>query len=88
MHKITTLLLLCLTLSLHTFSQASYIRSQLTLNNMLNGKAPLNLRKAVYSVENAWYNGNLSKETFNRQIDLYTEFCRYIIQSGDIRYEG
>lgn len=88
MHKTTALLLLCLALSLPTFGQASYIRSQLTLTNMLNGKVPLNLREAVYSVENAWYNGNLSKESFNQQIDLYAEFCRHIIQSGDNRYEG
>ena len=55
---------------------------------MLSGKDSLNLQKAVYAVENAYYNDNLNEEVFNRQIEWYANFCRGIMQSGDIRYEG
>ncbi len=55
---------------------------------MLTGTSPLDLREAIYSVENAFFNGNLNKEAFNNQIDFYADFCRRIINSGNIRYEG
>lgn len=55
---------------------------------MLSGKDSMDLQKAVYAVENAYYNGNLNEEIFNQQIEWYTNFCRGIMQSGDIRYEG
>ena len=70
------------------YSQAAYFKEQLTLANMLSGKDSLNLQKAVYAVENAYYNDNLNEEVFNRQIEWYANFCRGIMQSGDIRYEG
>ena len=70
------------------YSQAAYFKEQLTLANMLSGKDSLNLQKAVYAFENAYYNDNLNEEVFNRQIEWYANFCRGIMQSGDIRYEG
>lgn len=75
-------------MALPVYSQAAYIKEQLTLTNMLSGKDSMDLQKAVYAVENAYYNGNLNEEIFNQQIEWYTNFCRGIMQSGDIRYEG
>lgn len=69
-------------------SQAAYFKEQLTLTNMLSGKDSLNLQKAVFAVENAFYNDKLNEKFFNLQIDQYTNFCQRIMQSGDIRYEG
>ena len=46
------------------YSQAAYFKEQLTLANMLSGKDSLNLQKAVYAVENAYYNDNLNEEVF------------------------
>lgn len=83
-----TLLFINLILSFSVFSQATYIREQFNITNMLNGTTPLDLRKAVYSVENAWHDDNLNKKAFNDQIELYAQFCQYIIQTGDIRYDG
>ncbi len=72
----------------YTFSQATYIREQQVITNMLKGTSSLDLRQAVYSVENAYFEGRFDKELFYKQIDRYTDFCRTLIQSGDIRYEG
>lgn len=69
-------------------SQAAYFKEQLTLTNMLSGKDSLNIQKAVFAVENAFYNDKLNEKFFNLQIDQYTNFCQRIMQSGDIRYEG
>ena len=79
---------LCLLIRVEILAQATYLREQLTLTNMLNGTSVPDLRQAVYSVENAYFNGGLDKNTFYNQIDMYAEFCRKIIRSGDIRYEG
>lgn len=75
-------------ISLSAYPQAAYYREQLRLANMLNGRDSLDLQKAVYAVENAYYNGNLNKEAFDRQIDMYAEFCKRILLSGDVRYDG
>lgn len=69
-------------------SQAAYFKEQLTLTSMLSGKDSLNLQKAVFAVENAFYNDKLNEKFFNLQIDQYANFCQRIMQSGDIRYEG
>lgn len=82
------LCIMALVLTVPVFSQAAYIKEQLSLTNMLSGKDSMNLQKAVYAVENAYYNDDLNEHTFNGQIEWYADFCRGIMQSGDIRYEG
>lgn len=86
--RIYLLYIMTCIMALPVYSQAAYIKEQLTLTNMLSGKDSMDLQKAVYAVENAYYNGNLNEEIFNQQIEWYTNFCRGIMQSGDIRYEG
>lgn len=75
-------------ITLPLYSQATYIKEQLTLTNMLSGKDSMSLQKAVYAVENAYYGDNMDEQAFDQQIEWYTDFCRGIMQSGDIRYEG
>lgn len=69
-------------------AQKSYIEGQRLITEMLNGRDSLDLRKAVYCVENAWYDGNLNRDTFEKVIVEYADFCRGIMASGDIVYEG
>lgn len=71
-------------------SQAAYIKEQLTLTNMLSGKDSMNLQKAVYAVENAYYEDNLNEDAFNQQIEWYTAFCRgdYAIRRYPVRRTG
>ena len=55
---------------------------------MLDGTEALDLQKAVYIVENAYYNGKLNQQLFNNQIEGYAAFCKSIMQSGNIFYMG
>lgn len=87
-NKIGLLYVLFTTITYSVYSQATYIKEQLTLTNMLSGKDSLSLQKAVHAVENAYYNDHLDEERFNQQLEWYANFCRGIMQSGDIRYEG
>ena len=41
-----------------------YRSAQNRLTNMLSGKESLNLREAIYCVENAWFNDKLNKKLF------------------------
>lgn len=86
----TTVLLFTLLIGgiLPVYAQAAYIKEQFTLTNMLSGKDSLSLQKAVHSVENAYYNGNLDEQNFDWQISQYAKFCQGIMQSGNVRYEG
>lgn len=65
-----------------------YRSAQNRLTNMLSGKESLNLREAIYCVENAWFNDKLNKKLFYKQIERYTDFCRAVSNSGRIIYSG
>ncbi|MDP3928476.1 MAG: hypothetical protein Q8R57_05600 [Bacteroidota bacterium] len=51
-----------------------------TLDSMLKGQRPLNLKKAVYTIENAYLDNKLSYSKFNNQIKYITNVCRQKIQ--------
>jgi hypothetical protein len=48
----------------HYLFENAYYR----LQNMLNGKEPLNFKEAVIFVENAYYDGKLSRNAYNNEI--------------------
>ena len=58
------------------------------LTNMLSGKDSLDLQRAVYWVEDAWYNNRLNESLFIEQIKQYADFCRIISESDWITYCG
>ena len=58
-----------------------YRSAQNRLTNMLSGKESLNLREAIYCVENAWFNDKLNKKLFYKQIERYADFCRAVSNS-------
>lgn len=55
---------------------------------MLSGKVPLNLVKAVYCVEDAWYDDGLNEQLFKEQINKYADFCKAISLANPINYIG
>lgn len=55
-----------------------------TLDSMLLGQRPLNLKKAVYTIENAYLDNKLSNSKFNNQIKYITDVCRQKIQHDKI----
>ena len=48
--------------------------------NMLSGKIPLNLKRAVFLVENAYHKTKLSYEKYCKQIDDLVFICRQIMK--------
>ena len=47
-----------------------------TLDSMLRGQRPLNLKQAVYTIENAYLDNKLSYSKFNSQIKYIADVCR------------
>ncbi|MFT3995754.1 MAG: hypothetical protein QM660_15700, partial [Dysgonomonas sp.] len=50
------------------------------LNNMLNGRETLNLGRAVFLAENAWYNNELNYNDYREGIKASVEFCNQKIE--------
>jgi len=54
-----------------------YFHSALTeVNKMLTGEKPLDLKKAVYTVENAYFEGQLNFNDFEKSIQNAVEICK------------
>nr|WP_320119523.1 hypothetical protein [uncultured Marinifilum sp.] len=56
------------------------------LRNMAEGKQPVDFKKAVYMVENCYFNGEIDYKLFCKAIDYYTSMCRSFIKSNDLQY--
>ncbi len=52
--------------------------------SMLSGKSSLNLKRAVFVVENAYHKNKLSYEKYCRQIDGLTFICRQIMHENGV----
>ncbi|WNI35924.1 hypothetical protein [Chryseobacterium sp. SG20098] len=63
-----------------------YNDSYQTLDNMLVDKQPYSFKSAVFSVENAYYQGKLNTEELNRKIAFLTKFCNQIIVNRKLQY--
>lgn len=53
-----------------------YQKAYQEINDMLTGKTPLSLKKAVFLVENAYLDSTLSYEAYDKRIQSYAFFCR------------
>lgn len=54
------------------------------LDNMVKGKSKLNLKKAVFSVENAYFNNHLPYEEFDKQIKQSARLIRLKMQQKNM----
>jgi len=63
---------------------ASYFSAFNEINNMLEGKQPLSLGKAVFLVENAYYNNTLSYDNFQKNINDQLQFCNEKIREDKL----
>ena len=59
--------LFCL-LTLHLIAQNPYEKSVTELSAMLNDQTPLSFKKAVFTVENAYFDNQLSEQAFDKTI--------------------
>ncbi len=62
----------------------SYFLAMQELQGMLEGKISMNLKRAVFITENAWYNNTKSYKTFCNQIDQLTWICREILKQENL----
>lgn len=89
MRNTITILVLILTIS---FAKAQvgiqiYKEAFDTLNYMLNDKSKIIFKKAVFTVENAYFNNTLDLNYYNYQIHSLTQFSREIIESRTLLYD-
>jgi len=63
---------------------ASYYKAFEEINNMLEGKQPLNLGRAVFVVENAFYNNTLNYDDYQKNINDQVKFCNEKIREDKL----
>ena len=85
------LMLFCLTAFSQTEIDKQTIQQQYEvalekLVQIATTPTPLSFKKAVFTVENAYWDNELDYELFNKQINTYTQLCKAIIQSRDLLY--
>jgi hypothetical protein len=56
------------------------------IEDMLEGKQPIDFKQSVFITENAYFNNQLDKTELDDNIRLYAQICRSIMASGNIAY--
>jgi len=64
-----------------------YNEAYQTIDNMLNDKQQYSFKEAVFSVENAYYQGKLDTDKLNQEIAFLKGFANAIVQSRDLTYK-
>lgn len=63
----------------------SYETAYATLKAMLENKQPPNFSRAVFTVENAWYDNTLSQADFNQQIAQLASLCQQMVAKKQLQ---
>lgn len=63
-----------------------YTDAYQTIDNMLNDKQPYSFKTAVFSVENAYYQGKLDTAMLNQKINFLTSFCKQLTKNRKLIY--
>ena len=64
---------------------APYEAAYVTLRSMLEKKQPLSFSKAVFTVENAWYDNKLSQADFDQQIAQLASLCQQMVAKKQLQ---
>src|SRR5699024_7413820 len=56
------------------------------LDAMLNDKIEYSFKDAIFSVENAYFEGSLDKTEFEKELSLYVNLCNSLIDSRLLKY--
>src|SRR5690606_31756836 len=87
MKYISILLLLIINVPLNAQNkQDRFEQSLMTLNNMLVDESQYNFKKAVLSVENAYFDGKLDTVAINKEIKMLTNLCYSLIENRFLAY--
>jgi len=63
---------------------ANYYKAFDEINNMLEGKQPLNLGRAVFLVENAYYNNALNYDNYQKNLNDQVKLCNEKIKEDKL----
>ena len=63
-------------------SKEYFQQAKTQLENMLNGKEKPNYEKAIYTIENAWYQNMVDKQTFEQAMDFHIQAIQKIIKDN------
>ena len=68
-------------------SNQFYNDSYQTIDNMLEDKQKYSFKNAVFSVEEAYYQGKLDTVALNREIEFLKRFAQSILKNRDLEYK-
>lgn len=84
---IFTISSLIITLAVQAQNGKEFYDSTFTvLQEMLEEKQPANFKKAVFLVENCYFENQYSYQAFCESINFYTSLCKRIIETRDLEY--
>lgn len=63
-----------------------FAQSYALLDAMLNDKVEYSFKDAVFSVENAYLDGKLDKEKFEKELSVYTNLCNSLLENRLLEY--
>ncbi len=66
-------------------SKSYYENARLEIESMLNGQQPLSYERAIFILENAWYDNKMNFNSFQRYLDKGVNRIRYIMSRADIK---
>lgn len=72
------------------YAQDSFRQYQLAfseLKGMITDGIPLSFKRAVFVTENAYLNGNLNLDEFNRDIEILAKLSKKIAEQGSLIYK-
>ncbi len=72
----------------NNYDPAHYRKALYGIKNILDGKEELSIKRAVYLVENAYYDGKLNYEEFNKQIQELVEFVKLQVLKEGYRFDN
>jgi hypothetical protein len=69
-------------------SERIYFNSAKEIINMLNGKKPLDIKRAIFLTENAYYDSTLSYKNFINQINEIVTICKTVAENEKLDYNN
>lgn len=84
--NIFTILFIIFFLCIDAQENQFYNDSYQTLDNMLSNREAYSFKKAVFNIENAYYQGKLDTDELNQKIDFLTNFCKQLIENRKLTY--
>lgn len=84
--KLFTILFISSITSIKAQNNQFYNDAYQTIDNMLNDKQQYSFKEAVFSVENAYYQGKLDTDKLNQEIRFLKNFATAIMQDMNLKY--